>query len=154
VLPSSNAHILPNASTGARSKTVSDRTAWVNQIRALYAWKQNMYWERKVDESAGNPRRLSKTFDAVLCNVNRSQNRVIPMLKNVSRSAGHVPLQVHLPVQLSIQLHVMSSPSTCPITCPTNCPTTSRKRICRSFRRYQSVACVTLTFNICSIEIK
>jgi hypothetical protein len=53
-----------------RSRTTFDRAAWVRQVRQLhllYASKQNLYWEQKVTESSGNPRKLWKTMDAVLC---------------------------------------------------------------------------------------
>jgi hypothetical protein len=43
---------------------------WVNQVRTLhqlYSSKQNTYWQQKVKDSDGNPRRLWKTLNAVLC---------------------------------------------------------------------------------------
>ena len=61
-----------------RSKAATDRVVWVDRVRQLhqlYAMKQNTYWERKVAESQGNPRRLWKTLDAVLC---KSQLRSTP----------------------------------------------------------------------------
>jgi hypothetical protein len=39
----------------------------VRALHRLYAWKQNRYWEQKVADSQGNPRRLWKTLDTVLC---------------------------------------------------------------------------------------
>lgn len=53
-----------------RSKTTADRATWAHQVRLLhqlYTQKQNAYWERKVTESSGNPRKLWSTMDAVLC---------------------------------------------------------------------------------------
>jgi hypothetical protein len=61
-----------------RSKTAADRAAWVHQVRQLhqlYAAKQNTYWEQKVAESSGNPRRLWKTMDAVLC---KNKKKTLP----------------------------------------------------------------------------
>ena len=36
-------------------------------MHCLYSWKQNNYWEQKVTESKGDPKRLWKTLDALLC---------------------------------------------------------------------------------------
>ena len=53
-----------------RSKAAADRVAWVDRVRALhrlYVEKQNTYWERKVAESHGNPKKLWQTLDSVMC---------------------------------------------------------------------------------------
>ena len=71
MLPPGGEHDLLNASAAA------DRSAWVNQVRALrrlYAGKQNTYWVKKVAESEGNPRRLWKTLDAVICKGQQKSN--------------------------------------------------------------------------------
>ena len=53
-----------------RTKATSDRLAWTVQVRwlhKLYAEKQNLFWESKVKDSRGNPKKLWKTLASVLC---------------------------------------------------------------------------------------
>ena len=62
-----------------RSKLVSDRTAWIAQVRSLhqlYARKQNSYWMMtKVADAGGDSKKLWSMLDAVLCK-NRSRSRL------------------------------------------------------------------------------
>ena len=53
-----------------RTKITNDRLAWTVQVRRLhklYAEKQNLFWESKVKDSRGNPKKLWKTLSSVLC---------------------------------------------------------------------------------------
>ena len=66
-----------------RSKSSVDRAAWVDQARSMhrmYTWKQNTYWEQKVAESRGNPKRLWKTLDAVMCKDRLKKTRPVDSL--------------------------------------------------------------------------
>ena len=61
-----------------RSKLVSDRAAWIAQVRSLhqlYARKQNSYWMAKVADAGGDSKKLWSTLDAVLCK-DRSRSRL------------------------------------------------------------------------------
>ena len=52
------------------TKSAADRLAWTNQVRRmhhLYDRKQNSYWEAKVNDSQGNPKKLWRTLSQVLC---------------------------------------------------------------------------------------
>ena len=51
------------------SKTTNDRLAWINQVRSthqLYKQKQNTYWEGKIKDSEGNPKKLWRTLSDVM----------------------------------------------------------------------------------------
>ena len=53
-----------------RTKTSTDRLAWTTQVRtmhALYKQKQNLYWQSKVNESQGSPKKLWKVLNSILC---------------------------------------------------------------------------------------
>ena len=52
-----------------RSKTSCDRLEWTRQMRTmhqLYTQKQNLYWENKVADSRGNPKKLWNTLSSVM----------------------------------------------------------------------------------------
>jgi hypothetical protein len=52
-----------------RSKSSLDRQIWIRQVRStheLYKQKQNLYWEGKVKDSQGNPRKLWRTLSNVM----------------------------------------------------------------------------------------
>jgi len=49
-------------------------------MHRLYTWKQNTYWEQKVAESRGNPKRLWKTLDAVMCKDRLKKTRPVDSL--------------------------------------------------------------------------
>ena len=54
-----------------KSKSADDRhliwTTQVHHLHKLYEKKRNLYWEAKVKESHGNPKKLWKTLSSVLC---------------------------------------------------------------------------------------
>ena len=52
-----------------RTRNPDDRMAWIEQTRSmhqLFKQKQNLFWEAKVEDSRGNPKKLWRTLSSIL----------------------------------------------------------------------------------------
>ena len=52
-----------------RTRNPDDRPAWIEQTRSmhqLFKQKQNLFWEAKVEDSRGNPKKLWRTLSSIL----------------------------------------------------------------------------------------